>query len=46
MFIFITNQELCVRELMIRVMGYDYSLDQNNIFKFVYYFMIIFLIYL
>jgi hypothetical protein len=46
MFIFVTNLELCVCELMARIMGYDHSLGQNDIIKFVYYFMIIFFIYL
>jgi hypothetical protein len=46
MFIFVTNQELRVRELMGHIMGYDHSLRRKDILKFVYYFMIIFIIYL
>jgi hypothetical protein len=46
MFIFVTDQELYVRELIGRIMGYDHSLGRKNILKFLYYFMIIFFIYL
>jgi hypothetical protein len=44
MFIFTTDQELCTRELIDRIMGYDHSLCWKDIIKFVYYFMIIFFI--
>jgi hypothetical protein len=37
MFIFITDQELWVRKLMGRIIGYDYSLDRKDILKLVYY---------
>jgi hypothetical protein len=43
MFIFVTDQELWARELMDRIMGCDHSLDQKDILKFVYCFMILFL---
>jgi hypothetical protein len=43
MFIFVTDQELCARELMDRIMCYDHSLGQKDILKFIYYFIIIFL---
>jgi hypothetical protein len=46
MFIFVTYQELWVCELMDRIMSCDHSLGQKDILKFVYYFIIIFLIYL
>jgi hypothetical protein len=46
MFIFITDQELWVHKLMGRIMDYDHSLGQKDILKFIYYFIIIFLIYL
>jgi hypothetical protein len=46
MFIFVTDQELWIRELMGCIMGYDYSLGQKDILKFLYYFMILFFIYL
>jgi hypothetical protein len=46
MFIFITDQELCVCELMCRIMSYDHSMGRKDILKFIYYFMIIFFIYL
>jgi hypothetical protein len=46
MFIFITDQELCVRNLIDRIMGYDHSMGRKDVLKFVYYFMIIFFIYL
>jgi hypothetical protein len=46
MSIFVTDQELWLRELMGGIMGYKHSLDRNDIIKFIYYFMIIFLIYL
>jgi hypothetical protein len=46
MFIFIIGQWLWVRELMSYIIGYDHSLGQKDIFKFVYYFMITILIYL
>jgi hypothetical protein len=45
MFIFVTDQELWVRELMDHIMYYDHSLSQKYILKYVYYFMILFLIY-
>jgi hypothetical protein len=44
MFLFITDQELWARELTNHIMGCGNSLSQNDILKFVYYFMIIFLI--
>jgi hypothetical protein len=44
MFVFITDQELCARELMDCIMGYDHSLSRKDILKFIYCFMIIFLI--
>jgi hypothetical protein len=44
MFIFAPDQELCACNLMGYIMGYDYSLDQKDIFKFIYCFMIIFFI--
>jgi hypothetical protein len=43
MFIFAKDQELWTCELMCRIMNYDHSVWQKNIFKFIYYFMIIFL---
>jgi hypothetical protein len=43
MFIFAIDQELWPRELMCHIMGYDHSLGRNDILKFIYYFMIIFL---
>jgi hypothetical protein len=43
MFIFVTDQELCVCKLMGRIMGYDHSLGRKNILKFIYYYM--FLLY-
>jgi hypothetical protein len=46
MLIFVTNQKLEICELMCRIMSYNHSLGLNDILKFVYYFMIIFLIYL
>jgi hypothetical protein len=42
MFIFATYTELWVRELVDRIMSYEYSLGQNNILKFIYCFMILF----
>jgi hypothetical protein len=45
MFIFVIDQELWVRDLMGRIMSYDHSLDRNDILKFIYYFMTLFLIY-
>jgi hypothetical protein len=44
MFIFATDQELCTRELMDRIMGCDHSLSWNDILKFVYCFMNLFFI--
>jgi hypothetical protein len=44
MFIFAAYQELWAHEVMNRIMGCDHSLDRKDIPKFVYYFMIIFLI--
>jgi hypothetical protein len=46
MLIFVIDQELWVHKLMCRIMGYDHSLGQKDILKFIYYFMILFLIYL
>jgi hypothetical protein len=43
MFIFAIDQELWVHELIGCIMSYDHSLDQNDILKFVYCFMILFL---
>jgi hypothetical protein len=45
-FTFVTDQELCVCELMSHIMGYEHSLSQKDILKPVYYFIILFLIYL
>jgi hypothetical protein len=42
-FIFTRNQELCVHKLMYHIMDCDHSLSQNDILKFIYYFMSIFL---
>jgi hypothetical protein len=44
MFIFSIDQALWAHELIDRIMGYDHSLGQNDILKFVYSFIIIFLI--
>jgi hypothetical protein len=44
MFIFTTDQELWTFELMYRIMSCDHSLDQKDILKLIYCFMIIFLI--
>jgi hypothetical protein len=44
MFIFAPDQELWERELICSIMGYNHSLDRKDILKFVYYFMILFLI--
>jgi hypothetical protein len=46
MFIFVTNQELWVREQMSHIISYDHSLGRKDILKFIYYFMILILIYL
>jgi hypothetical protein len=46
MFIFVKDQELWICELMSHIMSYDHSLGRKDIIKFVYYFMILFLIYL
>jgi hypothetical protein len=46
MYTFVTDQELWVHKLMGRIMCYNHSLGQNDIFKFIYYFMILFLIHL
>jgi polyphosphate kinase 2 (PPK2 family) len=43
MFILTTDQELYTRELIDRIMGCDNSLDQKDILKFIYYFMILFI---
>jgi hypothetical protein len=43
MFIFIKNQELWTRELMSHIMDCDHSMNLNDILKFIYRFMIIFL---
>jgi hypothetical protein len=42
MFIYKIDQELWTRELMDRIVCYNYSLDRKDVFKFVYYFMILF----
>jgi hypothetical protein len=46
MFIFITDQELWIHELMSYIMGYNHAVGQKDILNFVYYFKILFLIYL
>jgi hypothetical protein len=46
MFIFVTDQELWVHELMGCIMGYDHCLGQKDILKFIYYFMILSIILL
>jgi hypothetical protein len=43
MLIFATDQELSARELMSRIMCCDHSLGRNDILKFIYCFMILFL---
>jgi hypothetical protein len=43
-FIFVIDQELWARELIGCIMGCDHSLGRKDILKFVYYFMILFLI--
>jgi hypothetical protein len=43
MFKFIIDQELCARKLMDRIMYCGHFLDQKDILKFIYCFMIIFL---
>jgi hypothetical protein len=43
MFIFTTNSELWALKLIDRIMGCDQSMDQKDILKFVYCFMILFL---
>jgi hypothetical protein len=40
-FIFTTDHELWTHELMNHILGYDHSLEQKDILKFVYYFMIL-----
>jgi hypothetical protein len=35
MFIFITNQDLWARELMVRIMSYDHFLDRKDMRKFI-----------
>jgi hypothetical protein len=42
MFIFVTDQELWSYELVDYIMGCDYSPGRKDIFKFIYYFMILF----
>jgi hypothetical protein len=42
MFIFATDQELWIRELMSHIMDCDHYLIWKDILKFVYYFMILF----
>jgi hypothetical protein len=44
MFILVINQELWTRELIDRIMSYDYFLGRKDILEFVYCFMILFLI--
>jgi hypothetical protein len=44
MFIFTADQELCACELMECIIGYDQSLGRKNLIKFVYCFMVLFLI--
>jgi hypothetical protein len=44
MFIFTIDQELYTHELMDRIMGCNHSVGQKDILKFVYCFMILFLI--
>jgi hypothetical protein len=46
MFIFIIDQELLTRELMSRIIGYEHSLDRNDILKFVYFLLSYFLQYM
>jgi hypothetical protein len=46
MFIFVTDQELWVCKLMSRIISYDHSFGRKDLLKFVYYYMILFLIYL
>jgi hypothetical protein len=43
MFVFATDQKVYARELMDCIMGYDHSLVQKDILKFIYCFMILFL---
>jgi hypothetical protein len=43
MFIFAIDQKLWACEVMDPIMGWDHSLSRKDIFKFVYYFMIIYL---
>jgi hypothetical protein len=42
MFILTIDLELWAYELMNRIMGYDHSLGQKDILKFIYCFMILF----
>jgi hypothetical protein len=44
MYISATDQELLSRESIDHIMGCDHSLDQNDILKFIYGFMILFFI--
>jgi hypothetical protein len=44
MFIFATYQELWTCDLMGRIRGCDHSQGRKDILKFIYYFMILFLI--
>jgi hypothetical protein len=44
MFIFVADQELWTRELIDHIIGCDHSLDRKDIIKFVYGFIILFLI--
>jgi hypothetical protein len=41
---FAIDQQLWARKLIDRIMGYDHSLGWKEVFKFIYYFMILFLI--
>jgi hypothetical protein len=44
MFIFAAHHEFWARELMSRIMTCDHSLGRNDIIKFIYCFMILFII--
>jgi hypothetical protein len=44
MFIFAIDQELWARKLMDHIMECGHSLSQNDMLKFVYYFMLLFFI--
>jgi hypothetical protein len=43
MFIFIIDQKLWAHELMSRIIGCHHFLGRNDIIKFVYYFVMLFL---